>query len=279
MIFSCFPPDQGCEWVNLRSFVDCYNKLRGKSYRRSACLEVERRNTKEPEVLLEANGEVPIVIERKSIVWPPGNEYFADHHKEHYLLNHFVSRLKQLGNPFTDAPYQLAVEARDLKSKKKREVTRFAGRIADIVLSHQANAKSQHGIGGRAPIPWRFRTLSPLERDETVPETGIGLKVVAEEEPPEPTELLQRIEEKKSGYSKEFERWANDAAKKFVHYAHCQKLFLVQFFGDSSIWLQDEDIVGIIKSAHLPETIDEVWLAQQDWISQDDYEITWEYVR
>ena len=135
-MFSCLPPDNGCEWADLREFVSRFNKLRGKAYYRSACLDKERRNTKEPEVLLEAPGEDPIVIERKSIVWPPGNEYLADHHKSHQLLDDFVRRLNQRDNPFTEFPYQLTVKARDLKGKGQREVARFAEEIADVVLSN-----------------------------------------------------------------------------------------------------------------------------------------------
>ena len=277
-MFSCLPPDHRCEWVNLRDFVSHYNKIRGKAYRRTVCLEIERRNTKEPEVLLEAPGEVPIVIERKSIVWPSGNEYLADHHKSHQLLDDFVRRLNQRDNPFTESPYQLTVKAGDLKGKRRKEVAGFAEEIADMVLSNPAKTKSAGGIGSTDPIPWRFCALSPRERDETIPDSGIGIEV-REEGFSEPCNIRKSLEEEKSGYAKELERWADNAAQKFALYAHCRKLFLVQFFGDSSGWLGDEEIVEIIESAHLPEMIDEVWVARQDWISLDDYRIAWEHIR
>jgi hypothetical protein len=277
-MFSCLPPDNGCEWADLREFVSRFNKLRGKAYYKSACLDKERRNTKEPEVLLEAPGEDPIVIERKSIVWPPGNEYLADHHKSHQLLDDFVRRLNQRDNPFTEFPYRLTVKARDLKGKGQREVARFAEEIADVVLSNPANAKSARGIGRPDPIPWRFRALSPHERDETIPSTGIGIEVWGDGMS-ETRDIPYRIEEEKSGYAKEFNRWADNAAEKFAQYAHCRKLLLVQFFGDSSLWMGDEEIVEIIKAADLPKMIDEVWVARQDWVSLNDYEIAWEHIR
>ena len=278
MIFSCFPPEGKCEWSHLRDFVERYNSTRGKSYTLAACLDVEERSEKEPELLLKASGETPMVIERKSVVWPR-DEYFSDHSNEHDLHDLFVRRIRSLGNPFTDSAYQLTVNARSLKGKKKRDVERFAEQISDIVLSDQITAKSPRGIANREPIPWRFRPLSLRERDETVPETGIGLVVWEEAEPSEPSEIRQRIEIAKAGYATEFERSAQAAAEKFVKYACCQKLFLVQFCGYGSDWLQDEDIVEIIKSARLPDMIDQVWLARREWVSEYDHEIAWEHIR
>ena len=95
----------------------------------------------------------------------------------------------------------------------------------------------------------------------------------------ETRDIPYRIEEEKSGYAKEFNRWADNAAEKFAQYAHCRKLLLVQFFGDSSLWMGDEEIVEIIKAADLPKMIDEVWVARQDWVSLNDYEIAWEHIR
>ena len=158
-------------------------------------------------------------------------------------------------------------------------MARFAAEIADVVLSNPANAKTTRGVGNQNPVPWHFRALSAQERDETVPETGIGIEVLEEEKLSESSDIRKRIEEEKSGYAKEFERWANSAAEKFAQYAHCRKLFLVQFFGDSSVWLGGEEIVEIIKSAHLPELIDAIWVARQDWVSLDDYEVAWDHIR
>ena len=229
--------------------------------------------------MLEAPDEVPIVIERKSIVWPPGNEYLADHHKSHQLLDDFVGRLRELGHPFTESLYQLSVRDRDLKGRSQREVAKFAGEIADSVLSDPVNAKTTRGVGQRNPIPWNFRALSTHERDETAPETGIGIQIWEEDDLSEPFDIRNRMEEQKSGYASELERWASDAAEKFARYSHCRKLFLVQFFGDSSVWLEDEKIVEIVRTSPLPEIIDEVWVARQDWVSLDEYEVVWEQIR
>lgn len=277
MIFSCFPPQEKCEWYHLREFVDSYNSSFGKAYIRTACLDVEERNEKEPELLLKAPGETRIVIERKSIVWP--EEYLSDHSNEHELYRQFLKRIRLHGNPFKDSANQLTVSAMSLKGKNKKEVKRFAEQIADIVLSDHVTAKSSRGIGSREPIIWRFRPLSRGERDESVPKSGISIVVYEELEAPEPSEIRQRVEAAKAGYASEFLRLAQRAAEKFVKYSHCQKLFLVQFCGDDSGWVQDEDIVEIVKSAPLPKMIDQVWVACPEWISEYEHKVTWEHIR
>ena len=56
MMFSCLPHDNEHEWCNLRDFVNQYSELYGKAYRVVAFPELDNRNTKEPEVLLEVSG-------------------------------------------------------------------------------------------------------------------------------------------------------------------------------------------------------------------------------
>ena len=263
MMFHCLPPNSRCEWDNLRGFVAQYNELYGKKYDLSACPEKVNRNTKEPEVLLEAIGEAPIAIERKSIVWPPGKSYMADHHKSHQLLEDFVRRLRQRGNCLTGSAYQLSVSARDLEGKRKEQVASIAEQIADVALSNPVEAQSRRGVGGREPIPWRFRLLSPEESDS---KTGIGIDVLVRDFG-EPWESPQQLEER-LGYSEEFGRYPDH-----------RKLFLVQFFGEVSADLEDEELIEIVRSAHLPETIDEVWVARMEWVNLDESGIAWDHVR
>ena len=277
MIFSCFPPEGKCEWAYLIDFVAQFNAIYRTAYTRSKCLDVENSTGKEPELLLEAPGKKKsIVIERKSVVWP--RNYFSDHHNEHYLFDHFVSKLSLPCNPFNDSVYQLIFSTQGLTGKGKKEVISYAEQIAHIVLSDQPNAKSQRGIGRREPILWRFRPLSPQERDETVPETGIGYLAEDPWEALEPSRIRQKTEMAWAGYAKEFTRLSEDAAEKFAKYTDCMKLLLVQFYGDG-LSVSDEAVTKIIQSAQLPEMIDQVWLAHQKWVSPNDHEIAWKLVR
>ena len=52
MVFSCIPPQNKCEWANLKEFVADYNRARNKDFRLVACLDRENSGSKEPEVLL-----------------------------------------------------------------------------------------------------------------------------------------------------------------------------------------------------------------------------------
>ena len=277
MIFSCSPPERKCEWVHLKSFVDQYNTTFQKSYRRSKCLDKTGEHGKQPEFLINSPGEIPIVIEHKFVVWPP--MHLSDHNNEHDRLYTFMNRIRSQGNPFTDSAYQLIVTAESLRGKRKREVARLAEEIADFVLSEQNTAKSPEGIGRQYTIPWHFRPLSPQEMEDYGPDSGIRLNVRVGPGYSQPFESLQEVEIVRSGYADAFDRVAKAAAEKFVKYSDCERLFLVQFFGDDSSCLPDDEIVEIIETAQLPEMIEQVWLAVQEWISESDYEIVWKRIR
>ena len=275
MVFCCFPPGSKCEWAHLSGFVAQYNRKNDKTYTRTACLDVVEHRTKQPELLLEADGETPMVIEHKAIVWPPA--YFSDHHNEH-LLGQLVAG--SVGNFFSDSVYKLEVYENSLKSKKKRQVEKLADEIACLLKANEALAKSQRGISTSEPIPWRFHPLSPMEREEAGWKTGIVTTVSSGTWSDGLAEILIGNDEAaKAGFSGQFEIAAGNASEKFNEYSHCLKFLLVQFHGDSSFTLDDDDMVEIIKSANLPEMIDQVWVAQQDWVSRDEYELSWQHVR
>ena len=56
MMFYCMPPSNRYEWCNLVGFVDQYSELHKKKYRPVEFPELKNRNSKEPEVLLKAEG-------------------------------------------------------------------------------------------------------------------------------------------------------------------------------------------------------------------------------
>ena len=89
--------------------------------------------------------------------------------------------------------------------------------------------------------------------------------------------MVREFGRAKSGYAEQFQRSAVAAAKKFKKYGDCQKFLLVQFCGP--IPFKDEDMAAIVQSAQLPETIDQVWVAREEWVNAWDYEIAWERAR
>ena len=266
VIFTCLTPGGSCEWLHLKDFVKTFTDLNGTSYSRSKCLDVYGTDNKQPaqapkrpEVLLEADGEVPIVIERKAVVWPI--DFQRDHSKEHDLPNRVANIL---GEELNDSTYQLAFHADDLKGKKKRQVYAFGSQIADLIVSN---------------IRWGFRPLAPNEIDE--PNPAKGIRSLASLSSPWDLELLefrQRRETMLAGFADRFGREATKSGKKYDEYTNCQKLLVVQFFGESDSVMYEE-IIEIIKAARIPNQIDQVWLTGREWVSLDDYELAWERVR
>ena len=281
VIFSCLTPGGECEWFHLKDFVDAFNAINGTSYYRSMCIDAygpenkqPARAPKRPEVMIEAEGEAPIVIERKAVVWPP--KFQRDHSKEHYLPSRVI---ELLGEEFRDSVYELKIHSEDLRGKNLRQVDEFGSQIAHLISSHSDRAKSSRGIGGRNPIRWGIRPLSPHEFDR--PNWKSGFKVTIDVPSVwdlEPIEIREHRKATLAGFAKRFVREASRAGEKYGEYADCQRLLVVQFFGESEL-INSEEIVDTVKAARIPMQIDQVWLTGREWVSDDDYELAWERVR
>ena len=242
-----------------------------------ACLDRENSGSKEPEVLLKTTSGEYMVIERKSIVWPSGNSTMAQHNREHELFKRFVHRLESSGYTFEDGLYVLTVWERDLKDLKGKEVVEVAERVAGTIIANRLKSgRFLGGISRRTPVRWEFRVVGPGERMDDVPEVGLGYTVNLDAHP---LVSSAEIEEMTKGYTREFERQTTAAKEKFTKYAHCRKLLLVQFFGEGSFWLGDGEAADIVRSAEVPEAIDEVWVARQEWVALDEYEVVWDWAR
>ncbi len=275
VIFSCLVPSGHCEWFHLRDFVASFNAMNGTSYTWSACLDVygegdqnPDQTPKRPELLLECEGEAPVVIERKSVVWPRMHQ--RDHSKEHQLLGDVANIVREQVN---DGLYQLSFYEADLEGKSRKQVRAFAKQISSLIVANHAAAKSPRGIGSQVPLRWGFRPLASHEIDK--PHQGVGFCScvhVSSSWDLDPEEFRLRREAALEGFADRFDREANKAAPKFDDFADCKRLFVVQFFGEDDT-VTDEDIVGIIKASELPQQIDEVWLTGREWVSLEDYEL------
>ena len=277
-MFSCLPIGNEHECCIAHHFVGQYNERNGTDYRVVTFPEMDNRNTKEPEVLLEdPQGGPRLAIERKSVVYPLDEHYLGKHRNGHYFLDLFIEQLKLHGCDYSSTLYQLEVYERDLASKRQQEIPLIAEQVgASVVRLWSKSDELFCGIGGKTPIQWEFRILPREERDLDAPESGIRYMVNLGNtlfEPPEKTA------EERAAYSREFEHQAERAAEKFSGYPDCRKLLLVQFFGDSFGGAGDREIKNMIRSASLPEVIDEVWVARQEWVGLDESETRWQRVR
>lgn len=152
-MFRCLPPNGKCEWANLREFVRHFNATHGSTYNLSKCLDVSDSSRSQPEVLLEAEGKVAMVIERKVIVWPP--DYLKYHRWEDWFM-HLVA--ERLSSDFGDGLFVVEVPTTAVRGSKGG-IRQYADRIAGQVLANKKLALRPRGIGGRSPIPWRFRPV------------------------------------------------------------------------------------------------------------------------
>ena len=276
MMFWCSPPKSKCEWSRLRPFVEEYNRTYGTSYYLEACLDVANRETPEPEWLLKSRvkGERPMVIEHKSVVWP--NKHLANHSNEHVIADRVRGFLK---GPYGDSLHLLTLKANDLKGQRQETVRQWADEIAGAILANEDRARSLGGIRALEPIPWRFRPLPPRERHDDAPRAGVEVQIEGEwiglSRSCDSSEDLATA---MVGFAHALQGVAHQCVPKFEKYGHCIRLLLLQFYGEDSLWME-EDAKEIIRSAHLPISIDQVWLGEPEWVSEDDYEICWSLAR
>ncbi|MCY4115227.1 MAG: hypothetical protein OXG33_15025 [Chloroflexi bacterium] len=215
-----------------------------------------------------------MVIERKSIVWPP-EEHLANHRNEHNLSEYFSEALRSYGDAFSKSLYQLSVRESSLHGRMDRDVAAIASSIAGDIASHADEARSYGGLARSSPIPWNFRPLRKWERDEATPTRGIEVVIVGSTEDRDHAEICRKQAVAIDGFCEEFDRQARAASRKFSDYSNCLRFLLVQFFGDPEFGPTDEEIKTIVASSQLPRNIDQVWVADEKWVSADDYEIKW----
>ena len=277
MLFSCLPPACKCEHVILRRLIDDYNELHGGAYTRITLSEVEERNRPEPEFVLkgpEGSPEVtPVAIERKSVVWPI-NSHLANHRNSHDLLVHVQNRVCSVDESFIDGLYQLRFAESSVQGLRNNDAQRMGKAIGDVILADPAAAQSECGIAGRSPIAWWFGPVPSWERDERTREVGFGMLVNDDlrQDAPSRTEAL-------TGFGEELARHLVSANEKFSRYEHYRCLLAVQFFGESRLDVDEEDLVDLIRKAELPDKLDEVWIAYHEWIDAYDHEVAWKCVR
>ena len=158
-----------------------YNSESGTNYVRISCLDVESQEEKLPELLLEAPGQPPLVIESKVVAWPR-ESYCHNHSKEHYFRECFVEHLALAGNRFLNTQFELQIRASSLHGKKKKEVKVSAEEIASRVLANQDTVCRNKGIWGRRPMPWRFVPSHPYDWGELTSDLSIGV-IIKDEKP------------------------------------------------------------------------------------------------
>lgn len=297
MLFSCVPETGGCEWAFLKVFVARLNTELGTNYVRTACLDVEKRNEKMPEILLEAPGLPPMVVESKVVAWP--EDYCRRHSNFHNFANHFAKRLRSRSTGFNGSRFKLRIHEDTLDGMVLRQVRSLADDLALQVHASEGEANGRKGVGGDKPVSWHFGLGRPEEWGEPASSCGISVETVGKFEPDwecenleiDDEESLWRLIEARNqaqearrlnaveGFSCKLDEAIENARRKFEKFDGHKRLLLLSFVGDSSSGVIDEDLIGIVVAAQLPEEIDEMWVAYHNWISEWDYEFAWKRMR
>jgi hypothetical protein len=281
-MFSCFNPYQTdgpkCEWQggNLRNFVKAFNEERGTTYGLEECLDVyasDRSHVrdKQPEVLVTgARGEQPMVIERKQVV----SEAYARHHRNQHLIGEMIPEL--IWPHFSKDLYLLEINDCDLRDKTKSKVHTEIRQIADQIIAKCGLVVEGKSISGSSPFAWRFRRVPIIDRDETMPDAGIGVTihgtgVVFDQN------IIVASGRARAEYSALVNRCIAEAGLKFEMYLDHRKVVVLEFYGDLML-LDEDDAKEIVREMTLPPAIDEVWISTPQWISESDYEVDYERV-
>ncbi|RCJ16216.1 hypothetical protein A6S26_33725 [Nostoc sp. ATCC 43529] len=137
--FHCLRDDK-CEWrKGLRDFAIQFNETFGKDYSLSKFLDISekgsKQSTKQPEVLLEAPGDKPMVIECKKIVYPP--KYYERHRHFHKFFKYFNdSYNRDLKHILPQNIYEIGINENALYQNKEQKLPLISNQIVAHVLQH-----------------------------------------------------------------------------------------------------------------------------------------------
>jgi hypothetical protein len=260
-MFSHFEYPGKCEWLGggLNEFTRHYNEQSGTAYSRTQCLDITKLSgmtPKAPEVLLtdSVTGK-QMVIERKSIVWPPN--YIHRHQLEHQFAESIWEKTRGL---YRDAAYELSLDSREFDVLDRKDIQAGGNKIAEIISHLDPRDLPLHSS---RPIKWSFRKVQPHEEGDQ--RTGI---IVSHQR----SMMFEDTDDAdaRTGTSSEMKVQLAAAAAKFEGYLDCRRLVLLDFYGTD---LCEDDIPLLLEGIAVPTIIDEVWRTVRDWISADDYQI------
>lgn len=257
MMFTCFR-DGKCEWLKgLKDFTSQFNEEFGENYDLSQCLDISDSSKKQPEVLLESSGSVPMVIECKKIVCPP--DYYKNHRTFHDVFSCLQNLYREKLEPkLKNGAYRLWIEKDDLYKIKKKDILKVLSQILDQIEHNIKVFEKHQRITGKIPVAWCFELVNDDEY-----ESGIGLSCMQYRDTPSIN--WPNIEKE---VSDQIQKYLKSASAKFKPYNDCLKVLVVELCGD--IWsLPLPDQLGmIINSMAIPSEVDQIWLA----IPEDEIE-------
>ncbi|GBC59181.1 hypothetical protein DENIS_0117 [Desulfonema ishimotonii] len=264
-MFWCLPDNSKCEWRKLEYFVKQYNKISEANYTLAECLDVFDSKKPQPEIKLKAFGKKDIVIEHKIITWPPN--YLKLHRAQHDLIDCFIEKIRA---EFQDDLYVLEILSDDIVPKK-RTIQEWANTIAKIVINNRDRIRITGGICSSNPIRWFFKRLPDCERDDNVPQQGVGVYVNGPFDEISIDNFESESRKIKDGVKDILVSHLEKASVKFTNYNNCIRIFITEVYGEHPL-LSHELIEKILPSINQPSNIDQIWVGYPRWTIENDYE-------
>lgn len=251
-MFHCLPNEGKCEWSNLYGFVNNYNRIYSTNYTLAECLDIHPSGRKKPEFRLKSVGERDIVLEHKIIPWP--QDHLRNHRAQHDFFE-YVGR--KLNADFSDALYILEANASDL-IPVKRKIDSMVSVIAKRIISNRERIQKEGYIRDTEPIPWHFRMISEIERDDSMPAAGVGVHLNV----PDISANFSDEDEKEmnGGILNKFIGHLGTASEKFVDFDECIKIFVTEIYSDNYL-VSHELIDELAKEVFVPEIMTKFGLA------------------
>ncbi|MEH2079086.1 MAG: hypothetical protein V7K89_03450 [Nostoc sp.] len=260
VFFHCLRDDK-CEWrKGLKDFAIQFNEAFGKDYSLSKFLDISekgsKQQTKQPEVLLEAPGDKPMVIECKKIVYP--HDYYKKHRHFHDFYKYFEdSYVRDLKPVLSQDMYEIGINENALYQNKSQKFTSISNQIVTHILQHIDKFHISNQISSLEPIPWCFRRVPENERDHESYKSGLRLSGSAKSL----SYQFETLAEAEEEIAKELAKHLSITDIKFKDYANCLKILVIEICGDILSIPAPEVIVEIIENATIPSSVDQIWLA------------------
>ncbi len=276
--FHCFH-DGKCEWnKGLKHFAAQFNETYGKEYSLSKCLDISKKGTKhkqgtkqpkQPEVLLEASGDQPMVIECKKIVCP--KDYYKNHQRFHDFFNSFKSAFnKDLKHTLPQGFYVLCINE-SIYQHSQRELDKLAIQIVQHIKDNIDEFLVSDLITIKDPIHCCFRCdcIPESRPDDTLATSGLRLYLEFNLHPlafnEKRIEAEQIIKTELDGY---LDPTGEESIKeKFKEYTNCVKILILELCGNFIFIPDFKTIIEIINNSKIindssiPPIVDQIWLA------------------
>jgi len=212
--------------------------------------------TPQPEASYEdaATGRM-LVIERKSLIWPPN---FGQQHSSSHEVADIID--KELA-PALDAGRAYRLTLRDDLTGRRPELRRYAASVAQAIK--QRLEAVHHGETVRARWPnreWLFCEEPASERDFAEPTTGLVFQFDVPH-----SDLDYGVVS--DGLKAEWKRLITAARRKFEQHQSAKCVLVIDPYADVR-WSTDQTWRLILNSHDIPTNIHEIWVSMHTMLTE-----------